>query len=273
MFWKRLFRSKSSLFAIVILLIILFVAIFAPFLSPYDPTEQSLEFRRELPTKEHPFGRDPFGRDILSRIIYGTRVTFVVGIMGALISIFFGVIFGIFAAYYGGRLSSIIMRLVDVLLAFPYFIFAILLVAIFGPGLWKAIMAIAISEIPKVTRIIRGATLNIVNSEYIESARAIGANNFRIIFNHLLINVSSVIIVYFSLELSHVILGVAALSFLGLGAQPPLPEWGLMLNEAKGYLMIAPHMSIIPGVFIVLLVLSANILGDGLRDVLDPKLK
>jgi peptide/nickel transport system permease protein len=273
MFWKRLFRVKSSVLAITIMLILLFSAIFAPFLAPYDPTAQNLALRRALPSKENPFGRDPFGRDILTRILYGGRLTILVAIVGASISTFFGTILGIYAAYYGGKLSTIIMRTVDVILSFPYFLLAVLIVAITGAGLEKAVLAVAIASIPRATRIIRGAALSIVNSEYIESAKAIGASNLRIIIHHILNNVTTTIIVFFTLELSAVILSVAALSFLGLGAQPPTPEWGLMLNEAKGYLTVAPHMSIFPGVFIVIFVLAANLLGDGLRDVLDPKLR
>ena len=273
MFWKRLFRIRSSIFALVVILILLFLAIFAPFISSQDPTEQNLALRRALPSKESLFGRDPFGRDILTRIIYGARTTVSVAILGALISTFFGVILGIYAAYYGGRVSTIIMRSVDVMLSFPYFLLAILVVAILGPGLIKAVIAVAFASIPKAIRIVRAAALNIINSEYIESARAIGATDFRIITHHILNNVVATVIVFFTLELSNVILAVAALSFLGLGAQPPAPEWGLMLNEAKGYLMTAPHMSLFPGVFIVIFVLAANLLGDGLRDVLDPKLK
>jgi ABC-type dipeptide/oligopeptide/nickel transport system permease subunit len=253
--------------------ILVFSAIFAPFLAPYDPIQQNLALRRALPSKEYPFGRDPFGRDILSRILYGGRLTILVAIVGASISTFFGSILGIYAAYYGGKLSTIIMRFVDVLLSFPYFLLAILIVAITGPGLERAVVAVSIAEIPKAIRIIRGAALGVVNSEYIESAKAIGASNLRIITHHILSNVTATMIIFFTLELSNVILAVAALSFLGLGAQPPTSEWGLMLNEAKGYLTVAPHMAIFPGVFIVVFVLAANLLGDGLRDVLDPKLK
>ncbi|MBE3138366.1 MAG: ABC transporter permease [Actinobacteria bacterium] len=273
MFWKRLFRVKSSVLALVILLVILFSAIFAPLLAPFDPIDQNLALRREVPSKECPLGRDPFGRDILSRILYGGRLTILVAMIGASISTFFGTLLGVYAAYYGGKVSTIIMRSVDVILSFPYFLLAILIVAVTGPGLDKAVIATAIAAIPRATRIIRGAALSIVNSEYIESAKAIGASNLRIITHHILNNVTATIIVFFTLQLSQVILSVAALSFLGLGAQPPMPEWGLMLNESKGYLMIAPHMSLIPGVFIMLFVLAANLLGDGLRDVLDPKLR
>lgn len=273
MFWKRFFRIKTAVVALIILLILIFIAIFATFLAPYDPIKQSLPFRRELPTKEHIFGRDMFGRDILSRIIYGTRVTILAGLFGVTLCTFFGVMSGVISGFYGGKIDAIIMRFVDIMLSFPYFLLAILMVAVLGPGLWKAVIAVAIASLPKFTRIIRGAVLNIVNNDYIESTKALGASNFRIIFNHLLPNISPTIIVYSTIELAQIILSTSSLSFLGLGAQPPVAEWGLMLNEAKGYLMVAAHMSIIPGIFIMILVLATNLLGDGLRDALDPKLK
>ena len=273
MFWKRFFRIKTAVFALLILIIILFIAIFAPFLAPYDPVKQSIAIRRELPSREHILGTDVFGRDILSRIIYGSRVTILAALFSSTLSLFFGVILGVISGFYRGKIDSIIMRFVDIMLSFPYFLLAILMVAVLGSGLWKACIAVAIATFPKIIRVIRGAVLSIVNSDYIESTKALGSSNFRIIFNHLLPNISSTIIVYFTLQLAHVILSTASLSFLGLGAQPPVAEWGLMLNEAKGYLMIAPHMSIIPGIFILILVLAANLFGDGLRDILDPKLK
>ena len=273
MFWKRFFRTKTAVIASIILLIVIFVAIFANYLAPYDPGEQSLPFRKETPTKEHIFGRDIFGRDMLSRIIFGTRITALAGLFGCAISTFFGVIFGLISGFYRGKTDTIIMRSVDILLSFPYFLLAMLIVATLGPGLWKACVAVAIASLPKITRVIRGAVLTTVHSDYIESAKALGSSNYRIMLKHILPNISATIIVYSTLEMAHVILGTSALSFLGLGAQPPMAEWGLMLNEAKGYLMVAPHMSIIPGIFIMILVLVANLFGDGLRDVLDPKLK
>jgi len=273
MFWKRFFRIKTAVIALTVLILIFFIAIFAPFLAPYDPIEQSLFFRRELPNKEHIFGRDMFGRDILSRIICGARVTMFAGLFGVTLCTFFGVISGVISGFYGGKIDAIIMRFVDILLSFPYFLLAILMVSVLGTGLWKAVIAVAIASLPRFTRIIRGAVLNIINNDYIESTKALGATNFRIIFNHIIPNIIPTIIVFSTLELARIILSTSALSFLGLGAQPPMAEWGLMLNEAKGYLMVAPHMSIIPGMFIMIFVLTANLLGDGLRDVLDPKLK
>lgn len=273
MFWKRFFRIKTAVFSLIILIIIVFVAIFAPLLAPYDPIRQELANRRALPSSEHIFGTDIFGRDILSRIIYGSRITIVAALFSSTLSLVFGVLFGVISGFYRGKIDSIIMRIVDIFLSFPYFLLAILMVAVLGPGLWKACVAVAIATLPKIVRVIRGAVLSIVNSDYVESTRALGSNNFRIMYNHLLPNVTSTIIVYFTLQLARVILATASLSFLGLGAQPPMAEWGLMLNEAKGYIMIAPHMCLIPGVFILIVVLPANLIGDGLRDILDPKLK
>lgn len=273
MFWKRFFRIKSAVISLIIIIIVLLVSIFAPYLAPYDPVDQSLAHRREPPTKEHIFGRDVFGRDIFSRIIYGTRVTILAGIFSVTLSTIFGVALGTISGFYGGKTDTIIMRFVDVLLSFPYFLLAILMVAVLGPGLWKACVAVAIATLPRFARVVRGVVLGNVKADYIEAIKALGSTNSRIIFNHILPNISSTIIVFSTLELAHVILSTASLSFLGLGAQPPVAEWGLMLNEAKGYLMVSPHMAFIPGIFIMILVLAANLFGDGLRDILDPKLK
>lgn len=273
LFWKRFVRDKSAVLGLVIICAVLLVAILAPFLAPDDPDAQALDRRREPPSGQHPFGLDPYGRDILSRIIYGARTTILAGVLCVAIGAAVGSTLGLLAGYYEKKIDSLIMRANDVLLAFPYFLLAILVVAVLGPGLINAIIAVAITTVPNYARVVRGATLVVKRNEFIEASKAMGSSNLRIIFDHVLPNVLAPIIVLSTIGVASAVISTAALSFLGLGAQPPTAEWGLMLSEGRSYLTSAPHITFFPGLFIALLVLGFNLLGDGLRDILDPRLK
>ena len=273
MFWKRLKRDKAAVIGLIIVVAILLMAILGPFFAPYDPNDQSLVKRRQLPNRENIFGRDAYGRDILSRIMYGARVTVIAGFTVVIISILIGTFLGVICGYWGGIIDNVIMRSVDLLLAFPYFFLAILIVAILGPSLFNAIIAVAISHIPQFARVVRGLILSIKQLQYIEAAKAMGASNLRIIIEHILPNMLGTIIVLATVGIARAVIGVAALSFLGMGAKPPTAEWGLMLSEGRAYITSYPHMTMIPGIFLAVFVLGANLVGDGLRDVLDPRLK
>lgn len=251
----------------------LLVALIGPFIAPYDPDAQNLERRREGPTAEHPFGRDPYGRDILSRILHGARLTVAAGVLCVMIGGLVGSLLGLIAGYYGGVVDNVIMRIMDVLLAFPYFLLAILIVAVLGTNLANAIVAVAITTIPNYARVVRGSTMVLKRSEFIEASRALGASNLWIIINHVLPNVAAPVIVLSTLGVASAVISTAALSFLGLGAQPPQAEWGLMLSEGRSYITSAPHIVLFPGLCILVFVLGLNLLGDGLRDALDPRLK
>ncbi len=273
MFWKRFKRDKSAVIGLIIVSLMIFLAIFGPLLSPHDPSEQSLAQRRQTPNKENLFGRDAYGRDIFSRILYGGRLTVSLGFFVVSISMLFGTILGVFAGYWGGLTDSSIMRCMDFLLAFPYFFLAILIVSVLGPSLTNAIIAVSITSIPQYTRVVRAVTLGIKKNQYVEAAKAMGASDIRIMYEHIIPNLIGPIIVLATTGVASVVIMVAALSFLGMGAQPPTAEWGLMLSEGRGYISSYPHMIIFPGIFLALFVLGVNLVGDGLRDVLDPRLK
>jgi ABC-type dipeptide/oligopeptide/nickel transport system permease subunit len=273
MTWKRIKRDKSTLIGLLIISAAVLMAVVAPWVAPYDPDLQDMAHRREGPTREHPFGQDPFGRDILSRILHGSRTTLLAGVLCVLIGGAIGSFLGLMAGFYGGKMDSAIMRAMDVLLAFPYFLLAILIVATLGPGLTNAVVAVAITSIPNYARVVRSSTLMVKRDEFIEAARAMGASKLMIVFDHVLPNVLASIIVLSSVGIASAVISTAALGFLGLGAQPPTAEWGLMLAEGRSYITSSPHITFFPGLFILLLVLGFNLLGDGLRDILDPRLK
>jgi peptide/nickel transport system permease protein len=273
MFWKRFKRDKSAVIGLIIVVAVLIMAILGPFFAPYNPSEQSLVKRRQLPNRENIFGRDAFGRDIFSRILYGSRVTVIAGFFAVSIAVLFGTVLGIISGYWGGIIDNVIMRAMDLLLALPYFFLAILIVAILGPSLFNAIIAVAVSTIPQFTRVVRGLTLGIKQLQYIEAGKAMGASNFRIAIEHILPNLIGPIIVLATVGIAGAVIGVAALSFLGMGAKPPTAEWGLMLSEGRSYIASYPHMTMIPGFFLAIFVLGANLVGDGIRDILDPRLK
>lgn len=273
MFWKRFRRDRAAVIGLILVTLIVAISIIGPSISSCDPTEQSLAKRRQSPNKENIFGRDAYGRDILSRILYGGRVTIVSGLSVVVTSVIVGIFLGSLSGYFGGLTELIIMRVVDFMLAFPTFFLAILIVSMLGTNLRNAIIAAAITTIPQYARIVRSSTLSLKNNTYIEAAKAMGASNLKIIFDHIIPNLIGPIIVLATTGLGSAIILVSGLSFLGMGAQPPTAEWGLMLSEARAYVTSNPHMTIIPGIFLVMLVLSCNLVGDGLRDVLDPRLK
>lgn len=271
--WKRLMKNKLAIVGMVIILIIIISAIFAPYIAPYDPTKQNILARYKAPSAKYLLGTDELGRDILSRLIYGARYSLLIGVITISLALIFGLLLGVIAGYYGGLADLIIMRFIDIMLAFPYILLAIVIVAILGPALQNAMIAISIVNIPRFARIIRSSVLLIKESEYVQGAKAIGATDLRIILKHILPNSMAPIIVQSTLSIASAILSAAGLSFLGLGAQPPTPEWGAMLSDARSALQLAPWVVTFPGLAIMLNVLGFNLLGDGLRDALDPKLK
>ncbi|MCR4397735.1 MAG: ABC transporter permease [Firmicutes bacterium] len=273
MFWRRFKRDRNAVAGLVIITLIVLMAVFAPVLAPFDINAQDLAHRREAPSKAHPFGTDIFGRDILGRIVYGARTTLLAGVLCVLVGGVVGSALGLVAGYYEGWVSAAIMRAMDVLLAFPYFLLAILIVAVLGPGLVNAVIAVSVTNVPNYARVVRSSAMVVKRHEMIEAARAMGASDARIIFDHVLPNVLAPIIVLSTVGVASAVISTAALGFLGLGAQPPTAEWGLMLSEGRSYITASPHITFFPGLFIVLLVLGFNLLGDGLRDILDPRLK
>jgi len=210
---------------------------------------------------------------MLTRLVYGARVSVMVGFVAVSIALFFGILVGLFAGYFGGRLDTFLMRGIDILMAFPYVLLAIAIIAALGPGLFQAMVAISIVGIPYYARIVRGTVLSLRDKEFVEAEKALGANDLRIIFRHILPNTMAPIIVAATLDVGWMIIAASGLSFLGLGAQPPMAEWGVMLSEGRKFLRVAPWVSLLPGTCIFLVVLSLNLLGDGLRDALDPRLK
>ncbi|MGM0446459.1 MAG: ABC transporter permease [Bacillota bacterium] len=270
--WFKLVKNRVGRTGLIFLCILLFIAIFAPFIAPYGPLDGSIMDRYEAPSKKHWMGTDGMGRDILSRIIYGSRISLKVGLLSISMALVFGTLLGILAGYYGGMIDMLIMRVMDIMLAFPSILLAITIVTILGPQLKNAILAIGIINIPRFSRVIRSSVISIRESEYIDAARALGANDIRIIFFHLLPNSLAPLIVQSTLSIAEAILEAAALSFLGLGAQPPQPEWGAMLSDARDALQRAPWAATFPGLAIIFGVFGFNLLGDGLRDALDPKM-
>jgi peptide/nickel transport system permease protein len=268
---KRLLASRNGRLGLAITVVVLFLALAGPSLTPYDPIKPSLEEMLAAPSWGHWFGTDEFGRDILCRMLYGTRVALEVGLIVDGISLVIGVLLGLLAGYFGGRIGSLIMRFIDILLAFPYLLLAMMIVAILGPGLRNAMIAIGIVYIPQYTRLVRGSVLAILNLEYVVAARISGASHWRIMTRHILRNCYSPIIVQASLTFGSAIVQTAGLGFLGLGAQPPQPEWGSILSTGRNYILQAPWISTFPGLGILVTVIGFNLLGDGLRDALDPK--
>ncbi|MCL0046986.1 ABC transporter permease, partial [Thermodesulfovibrionales bacterium] len=239
----------------------------------HDPIEQNLEHRLLSPNTEYLLGTDNLGRCILSRLIHGTSVSLQIGIMVVGIAAFVGVTLGLVAGYRGGLIDELIMRIVDILLAFPGIILALVIAGILGPSLFNVMLALAVVGWTSYARVVRGAVLSVKEKEFVEAAQALGAGEARIMFRHILPNVMAPVIVMATLGMAHVILAAAALGFLGLGAQPPTPEWGSMLNDGRAFMRTAPHLTIFPGLAIMVTVLAFNFLGDGLRDALDPRLK
>lgn len=272
-FWKRLKRNRLSLIGACTIGFLIFIAILAPILAPFNYAAQNLNRTKLSPNTENLLGTDEFGRDILSRILYGSRISLMIGIVSIGIGMVIGVSLGLIAGYFGGFVDSLIMRLVDVMLAFPYFLLAIAIILLLGPGVVKIMLAIGIYSVPTFVRVIRGLVISHKEKEYIEAARAFGENDFNIIIRYLLPNCVPSIIVYATLRIGAAIIIAATLGFLGLGITPPTPEWGTMLSGGRSYLRSAPHIVIFPGITIMIAVLAFNLLGDGLRDILDPRLR
>ena len=270
--WRRLKKNKMAMVSLVILLIIVIWAIIPQVFAPYGYDDQDMSRSLQSPSWEFPLGTDQYGRCIFSRIIYGSRISMQVGLVVISISLIAGGAFGILAAYYK-KVDNLIMRFMDLFMAVPGTLLAIVIAATLGPGMVNLMIAVAITAIPKFARVVRSACLTSMHNEYIEAANSLGASNARIIFKHILPNSLSPIIVQCTLSVADAIIMAASLSFIGLGVQPPVPEWGAMLSGSQEYLTSYPYMLIGPGIAILLLALSFNILGDGLRDCLDPKLK
>ena len=270
---QRLLRDKLAIAGLVIMIVFILTALLAPLLTPYDPIVQDLVKRRQTPSWQHPLGLDDLGRDILSRIIYGTRKSLQVGVMSVSLAIIVGALVGAVSGYLGGWGDTLVMRLMDIMLAFPSLLLAIAIVTILGPGLLNMLYAIAIVSIPAYARIVRASVLGVKAQDYILAARSLGANHKRILFRHVLPNCLTPLIVQGTLGIGTAILDAAGLSFLGLGAQPPTPEWGAMLGQGRFAVFSAPHIVVSPGIAIMLTVLGFNLLGDGLRDALDPRLR
>jgi peptide/nickel transport system permease protein len=272
-FLSMLMVNKAALVGAIIILFYIFIAVFAPLLAPYSPYEINLENRLMPPSFDHWMGTDDKGRDILSRILYGSRLSMGVGFAAVLFGAFFGIVFGLVAGYYGKWVDSVIMRMMDVMLAFPGILLALAIIAALGPSLINVTIAVGAFSVPLFARIVRGSTLEVKRLEYIDAVRSLGANDFTIIFKHVFPNILSPIIVQSTLRLATAILSAAGLSFLGLGAQPPSPEWGAMLSSGRDFLFSAPYIALFPGLAISILVLGFNLFGDGLRDAFDPRMK
>ena len=271
--WQRFRRNRLALIGLVVVALLAVAAAGAPWLAPADPVKQSLIEKRARPSEKFLLGADEFGRDILSRIIYGTRVALLVGLLSVAIALGLGLALGCLAGFAGGWLDVVIMRGVEILLAFPYLLLAIAVVSALGPGVLNTTIAVGIWGTPTVTRLVRGAVLAARDSEYVRAARALGATPARVLTRHVLRNILPTVIVYSTLFMANAILVEAALSFLGLGVPPPTPSWGLMVSSGRDFLLVAPHIATIPGLAIMLAVLGFNLLGDGLRDALDPRLR
>lgn len=276
---SKLWRNKTAVAGLFIILLFMLSALIAPYLSPHDPLETSLYDQLKPPiwheggTWKNILGTDDLGRDILSRLIYGARVSLLVAVFSVGLAFFCGTLLGCISGYYKGFRDSIIMRFMDIILAFPYILLAIVVVAYLGPSLQNAMIAIAITYVPRFARIVRGSVLEECGKDYVSAARAIGANDFRIIFIAILPNCLGPLIVQTTLGFASAILDMAALSFLGLGAQPPTPEWGAMIAKSRALILRAPWVMTFPGLAILFAVLGFNLLGDGLRDALDPRLR
>lgn len=271
--WLSFCKNRLALIGLGIVIFFIILAIIAPVIAPYSFKEQDLTKRLLAPSSEHWFGTDDFGRDIFSRVVYGARISLWVGFFSVLGSVVLGTALGIISGYYGRWVDAIISRIFDIMLAFPSILLAIAVVAILGPSLQNALIAIAVINIPNFGRLVRSKVLSVKQEEYIMAARAVGMKDSRILFRHILPNSISPVIVQATLAIATAIIEAAALGFLGMGAQAPTPEWGKMLSDSKQYLMQAPWTLFFPGMAIMLTVLGFNLMGDGLRDVLDPKMK
>ncbi len=271
--WIRMKRNKLAMLGLVILVILILVAIFADFIAPYSFNEQNLANQFQKPNKDHWFGTDDLGRDIFSRVVYGSRISLRVGFISVGIALIVGTAIGAVTGYFGGRVDNLLMRFIDVLQSIPDILLAIAILAALGPGLANLMIAVGVASIPGYARIVRSSVLSIRDMEFIEAAKANGSSNFRIILKHVIPNCLAPIIVQATLGVAYAIINAAGLSFIGLGLEPPTPEWGAMLSGGRSFIRDYPHMTIFPGLAIVTTIFALNVMGDGLRDALDPKLK
>jgi peptide/nickel transport system permease protein len=270
---RRILRQKSGLLGAFLILLFLTTAAFPGLFATYDPLEMLKAHRLEEPSAQFWFGTDEFGRDIFSRVIYGSRVSLFISFFTVVLANFGGIILGLVGGYFGGLRDNVIMRLMDIMFSFPFILLAILIIAITGPGVFNVIISLAVAYLPYSARIARGAVLAVRESQYVEAAKASGASDLRVIIKYILPNITAPIVVYVTMSFAFAMLAEAGLQFLGLGARPPTPSWGLMLNETRGIIEFAPWAGIFPGLAIALAVIGFNLFGDGLRDLLDPKMK
>ncbi len=271
--WAKLKRNKAALVGGVLILVYVLSALFAPVLFPGSPSAPNLMESLESPTLKDPLGTDELGRSILGRIIYGSRISLIIAVGVVFVGIIFGIPLGLVSGYYGGKIDFGIQRITDTMLAFPGFLLALALVSVLGVGIKNTVISIGISMVPLYIRLVRGCVLSVREEDYVEAARAVGTRDAIILSRHILPNVMVPITVQTSLSMGTAILFAAGLGFLGIGVQPPTPEWGAMLGSARSYLFHSPHVATFPGIAIFLAVLSFNLLGDGLRDALDPRFK
>jgi peptide/nickel transport system permease protein len=271
--WRRFKRNKLAVFGMIIIVVLILVALFADFMAPYPYEEQHLQDSLLGPSIKYPFGTDQYGRDILSRVIYGTRTSLLVGVFAVTLSAIVGCIIGSVAGYFGGIIDNVLMRCIDVILSIPPMLMAISISAMLGPGLFNCMVAIAVSGVGAFARITRSSVLTERDQEYIEAVKAVGCGNSRIIFRHIFPNILAPLIVQYTLRIASSILAVAGLSFIGLGIQPPIPEWGAMLSAGRSFIRDNWWLTLFPGIAIMVTVYGFNLIGDGLRDSLDPRLK
>lgn len=269
---KRMLRNKLAIVGLIILIILVLTAVFADQIAPYGYADVMDEAYLK-PSSEHFFGTDELGHDIFSRVVYGARISLKVGFISVGIALVFGVTLGCFSGYYGGWVDNLIMRFVDILQAIPNLLLAIAIMASLGSGLGNLMIAVGVSSVPAYVRIVRSSVLTIKDNEYIEACKANGSTDMRIMFKHIIPNCMAPIIVQATLGVAFAILNAAGLSFIGLGLEPPIPEWGAMLSSGRTYIRDFPHITLFPGLAIVLTIFALNVMGDGLRDALDPKLK
>lgn len=271
--WRAVLRQKLAVIGLVIVGFFAIVALIGPVVAPNGPTEQFSEFRLQGPSDDYLFGNDEFGRDILSRLLYGARISFQVGVIAVGISAVIGIAIGLVAGYFGGWIDSVASLLMDVLYSFPTILLAIAIMAMLGNSLTNVMIAIGIVNAPTFMRVVRGAVLSVRRTTYVEAAISVGGTTLRVMWRHVLPNVTAPLIVHASLNFAFAVLAEASLAFLGLGNRPPSPSWGSMVSSSYGFLQLAPWAAIFPGVAIALTVLGFNLLGDGLRDALDPRLR
>lgn len=271
--WRRFRKSKTAMLDLCLLIFVLSIAIFADVITPYENAISQSADRLDSPSAAHIFGTDELGRDLFARIVHGSRYSLLIGVSTSVLALVIGGLLGAIAAYYGGWVDNIIMRLTDVVMTVPPILLSLAVVAALGGSLRNLLIAITISCVPSMLRLVRSVVLGVVDEDYIEAARSYGASDMRIILKYVIPNALGPIIVTTTMNVANMILSAAGLSFLSLGVQPPAPEWGALLSDAKTYMFTAPHLLYIPGIFIVIAALSFNLAGDGLRDALDPKLK